>query len=94
MITIHVRYHNILQRGAGTACETVELPDGASLAEALRHLADQHGAPLREMLLGSDGNIASYLVIFRNGQLIGQQQHQLPLANDDELMLFLAISGG
>lgn len=93
-MTIHVRYHNILQRAAGTEHETIELPAGASIAEAVKHVANHHGMPLREMLLGPEGNVASYLVIFHNGQLVEQKHLQLSLADGDELMLFLAISGG
>ncbi|MGQ9492460.1 MAG: MoaD/ThiS family protein [Anaerolineae bacterium] len=94
MITIHVSYQNLLRRRAGVERETVQLPKEASLAEAIDYLAERHGAQLREVLFGPDGKIASYLVIFRNGRLVGQQQYQLLLANGDELMLFLAISGG
>ncbi len=93
-MNIHVRYHNILRRAAGTEGETVELQADASIAEAVKHLANRHGMPLRGMLLGPDGNVASHLVVFRNGQLVGQKQLQLSLADGDELMLFLAISGG
>ena len=94
MITISVRYHNLLRRGAGLEKETFTLPEGASLRDAVLYLAQLHGTPLREMLLESEGGISLHLVIFRDGQLVRPDQHDASLSDGQELMLFPAISGG
>jgi len=94
MISVSVRYHNILRQVAGSAEETVTLPAGTSLRGALEHLAERHGAHLRAMLFTPEGDVAAHLVVFRNRKLIHQDQRHLPLADGDELMLFPAISGG
>ena len=44
MISVTVRYHNLLLRIAGVAGETISLHD------ALERLAQRHEPPLREML--------------------------------------------
>jgi molybdopterin converting factor small subunit len=94
MITIRVKYHNVLRKMAARAAETVEVPPGTSVRAVLGQLAERHGAPLRDALFSSGGGIASHLVVFRNRKLLGPDQHDDPLAEGDELMLFPAIAGG
>lgn len=94
MITIRVKYHNVLRHMAALAEETVEMPAGTSVRAVLGHLAERHGAPLRDALLAPDGEISSHLVVFRNRKLMRPEQHDDPLADGDELMLFPAIAGG
>jgi molybdopterin converting factor small subunit len=94
MISVSVRYHNMLRRRAGVEQETIVLPEGTLLHRALEHLADRHGKRLREALFSPDGSVVSHLVIFRNRKLVPQDGHHLLLADGDELMLFPAIAGG
>jgi len=94
MITISVRYHNLLRRGAGLEKETFTLPEDASLRDALLYLAQLHGPPLQEMLLNPEGGISLHLVVFRDEKLVHPDQHDAPLSDGQELMLFPAISGG
>ena len=94
MITVTVRYHNLLRRMTGVKEETISLPVGASLRDALEHLAQRHGPALQEMLFEPDGGISLHLAVFYNRQLVRPDQHDAPLSADDELMLFPAIAGG
>ena len=94
MITITVRYHNLLRRMTGVKEERVALPEGASLRDALERLAQRHGPALQEMLFEPDGGISLHLALFCNRQLVRHGQHDAPLSADDELMLFPAIAGG
>ncbi len=94
MITITVRYHNLLRRMTGVKEETITLPVGASLRDALEHLAQRHGPALQEMLFEPDGGISLHLVVFRDQQLVLPDQHDTPLTDGEELMLFPAIAGG
>jgi MoaD family protein len=94
MIAVSVRYHNMLRRRTGVEQETITLPEGTALRTALERLADRHGSHLREMLFAPEGDVASHLVIFRNRKLMAHDQHDEPLSDGDELMLFPAIAGG
>lgn len=94
MITVTVRYHNLLRRVTGVAEETITLPASTSLRDALEHLAQRHGPALQEMLFEPDGGISLHLAVFCNRQLVRHDQHDAPLSADDELMLFPAIAGG
>jgi molybdopterin converting factor small subunit len=94
MIAVKVRYHNILRRAAEATEETITVPDNASLRDVLEHLGDRHGSGLREMLFAPDGSVVSHLVAFRNRKLVHRDQHDDPLSDRDELMLFPAVAGG
>ena len=93
MITVSVRYYNVLRQVTGLERETVVIPEG-SLPALLRHLAKAHGPALETMLFGQENAISDHLVIFCNQQLVPPGQRGKPLADGDELMLFPAMSGG
>lgn len=93
MISVSVRYHNILRQVTGLQRETVSLSE-PTLNALLEHLATTHGPSLRTMLFGPEGQVSTHLVVFRNQQLAPRGRGDLPLADGDELMLFPAISGG
>jgi molybdopterin converting factor small subunit len=94
MISVTVRYYNMLRRHTGLACEPLELPEGTEMVVAVRHLADRHGPAFAEMLLSSSGELASHLVVFVNQQLVFPGGPTPTLADGDEVKLFPAISGG
>lgn len=93
MISVSVRYHNMLRQITGLPEETVRL-SAPTLSALLEHLAEVHGPSLRTMVFGSDGQVSTHLVVFRNQQLAPRGQGDLALADGDVLMLFPAISGG
>jgi MoaD family protein len=94
MIAVTVRYYNMLRLHTGLKSERVELPEGTEVADALRLLAERHGAAFAGMLLSADGEPASHLVVFVNQQLVVAGGPAPSLANGDEVKLFPAISGG
>ncbi|NLE44436.1 MAG: MoaD/ThiS family protein [Chloroflexi bacterium] len=94
MMRIHVKYHNILRQRAGTDGETLRVPVGSSVRDVLRLAADTHGPLLEEMLFAASGAISSHLVVFRDRTLLRIAEHDEPLADDVELLLFPAIAGG
>ncbi len=92
-ITVTVRYHNILRRGAGVAEDTLHLPSTATVVAALDQLATDRAA-LRSLLFTDQGALESYVVVFRNGKLVPHEQLDAVLADGDQMMLFPAVSGG
>jgi MoaD family protein len=94
MITVTMRYYNMLRLHAGLAEERVELPAGTEVGDAVRLLAERHGGAFAGMLMAADGEPASHLVVFVNEQLVVASEYVRPLADGDEVKLFPAISGG
>ena len=93
MISISIRYVAQLKKAAGVACEEVEAPAPCSVRELLPLLADRHGAPLRNLLLGADGSPQSTILVF-----LGDKQvvlaDDVPLKEGDVVTLLSPMAGG
>jgi molybdopterin converting factor small subunit len=94
MITVTVRYYNMLRLHTSLEGERLELPEGTEVAAAIQYLAGRHGPAFAGMLLSPTGEPASHLVVFVNQQLVVAGGPAPPLADGDELKQFPAISGG
>ncbi len=90
---INVQYMAQLKHSAGTASETVELPDDADLAGLLNALSQQHGDPLRSLLLSNGGCIQPAMLIFVNDQQ-ARQDDAIALRDNDTITLLSPIAGG
>jgi MoaD family protein len=93
-IVVNVRYHNILRRAAGVEVREISLPGGVSVRDALEALSADADEALRSLLFTSEGDVVSYLVVFRNQKLVPHDRFDTRLADGDELKLFPAVSGG
>ena len=91
MIQILIRYHGIFAAIAAQRAERMELPDGATLLDALRLAARRH-PPLTEALFLANGEIAPYTRAFLNGTLLDDPKR--PLREGDEITLLPSLSGG
>lgn len=49
-VDVHVRYYAAARAAAGTESETVTLPAGSSVADALAHLRERHSEELSRVL--------------------------------------------
>jgi MoaE-MoaD fusion protein len=79
---IHVRYFAVVRERIGRSEETIEVPDGATVADAMRALAERHDAvrALRPDLL----------VAVNQESAAGER----PLEEEDELALIPPVAGG
>jgi len=93
-IDITIQYHNILRARAGVAFEMLSVPEGITLRDVLRQVAEAHGVALQEVLFTTEGAVSSHLVVFCNRQLLPATERDVVLTDGDELMLFPAIAGG
>jgi len=90
---VHVRYMAQLKQAAGTASESVELDGPWSALAFVAHLAERHGEPLRQFLLGPEGQLRpSVLVFVGDEQVVAGQS--VPLRDGDVLTLLTPIAGG
>ena len=94
MISVNVRYYNLLRRRAGVGHATLRLPVGANLQTALQQMVSLHGRDLQEALLSPEDDVVSHLVVFCNDKLVHEDRAEFSLADGDELKLFPASSGG
>jgi molybdopterin converting factor small subunit len=93
LISIRIRYMAQLKQAAGVACEEIELPVPCSVRDLLRLLADRHGAPLRNLLLGEEGSPQPTILVFlRDEQVV--PAGEVPLEEGDEVTLLSPMAGG
>lgn len=74
---------------------TIEVPDGATLTDALDALLERH-PDLEARVLGEDGELAEHINVLRNGENVFANGAGLetPVSEDDELAMFPPVSGG
>lgn len=66
----------------------------ANVLEALTHLADLF-PPVRKRLFTHQGNVASWVTVSLNGELIaGRAAAHTPLGTDETVMVIPAMAGG
>ncbi len=93
MIRVTFHFYNILADTAGIRTLEKEFGGITHLIDAVQLLSSEYPSAFKAMLL-ADGSISNYLKIFLNGQLIQENDFQIPLANGDVILLFPAVSGG
>ncbi len=93
MITIRVRYYNILAAYANRRNQTVELMEGSTILNLIEAVAQENSASFREVVM-LDNRPNPHLRIFCNNALVDEKQMNSPLVDGDEIIFFPALSGG
>lgn len=90
---VTVEYTAQIKRAAGTARESIDIADGATLSQLIVQLAADRDESLQRMLLTSDGSPQPTLLVF-----IRDEQWRLddatPLVEGDVVTFLSPISGG
>jgi molybdopterin converting factor small subunit len=95
MAKITVKMLGVAKDAAGRDRETITIPEGANVHEALRTLIDLHGQPLRDALLDPVTGTPVATLILLNGVEIGNLQGlDSPLNQGDALVLLSVTHGG
>jgi molybdopterin converting factor small subunit len=90
---VTLEYTAQLKRAAGIGREAFVLPDGATLSDALRHAAYQHGDEFRRLVFTSAGSIHPVLLLFHGDAQVSPAADQR-LNDGDTVTVMTPISGG
>jgi molybdopterin converting factor small subunit len=90
---VHVKYQAQARQAAGVATESIELADSCSVEMAVRQLAERHGEPLRKHLLGTDGRLSPFILLFV-GDRQAAQPGTLALSENEVLTILSPMAGG
>jgi molybdopterin converting factor small subunit len=93
VISVSIRYFNILAGYSGKKQETLRLPEGTTGRQLILHLVAIYGEPFRGVVLSGEG-LSDHLRIFRNEQSLHGEALDAPLEDEDHIMLFPAVAGG
>ncbi|MEJ5201173.1 MAG: MoaD/ThiS family protein [Anaerolineales bacterium] len=88
---VKVRYYNLVADYLGRKTEERFLEDGATCYSLVRVLSEENES-FRRLAFTDEGKISHRLRIFRNGQMIVDAN--IRLADQDEIQMFPAVSGG
>lgn len=90
---VEVRLFGEFREAAGKVTVALELPPGASCAQALRELVKNE--PQLEGMLFSQGTLRDHLHVFVNGENVNHREGlRTKLSPGDVLTFFTPISGG
>lgn len=90
---VTVEYRAKARKAAGIASETVELAEPCSIQELLVRLAHQHGEPMRQLVLGSDGTPHPAILLFLGDQQVRPDSRQ-PVEDGDVLVMLPPVTRG
>jgi MoaD family protein len=92
---LRVQYMAQLRAAVGRAEESVELPDGSSLAALFNHLAATYGRDAEPHLLSVNGQAQPGLLVVVNGTARPAREAGMTvLRAGDEVVLLPPIAGG
>jgi molybdopterin converting factor small subunit len=88
---VTVMYMAQIKRSAGCPAEDIDSPDGITLGEFLRSLADRHGPAFRTLLVNEANEPRKSLLFF-----VGDEHAVLsrPLRDGDAVTILAPMSGG
>lgn len=90
---VTVEYTAQIKRAAGTARESLDVADGATVADVLRAAADGHDDSFRRLVLTSENSPQPTLLIFVADEQVRADSSD-PLADGTTVTLLAPISGG
>jgi molybdopterin converting factor small subunit len=94
MADITVKMLGVAKDAAGKDRETITIPKGANVHEALRTLIDIHGQPLRDALLDPVTGTPVATLILLNGVEIGNLQGLESSLNHGDILVLLSVTHG
>lgn len=90
---IEVHYATQVKRAAGIRSETVTVPDGSTVRELVRQVADRHGEALHKLLLNASGDVQPGLLLFLGDAQVATGADPA-LTDGATLTIMSPISGG
>jgi len=94
MTEINVKLLGVAKDAAGRDSDTITVPEGANVNEALRTLIEAHGQPLRDALLDPVTETPVATLILINGVEIGNLRGLETLLNHGDEMVILSVTHG
>jgi molybdopterin converting factor small subunit len=92
-MAVTVRYMAQLRSAAGVASESIDLRGPCTSSELAAQLVAQHGESLRRLLVGADGRISPFILVFVGDTQVGPDE-PLSLEEGAVITLLSPVAGG
>ncbi len=92
-LTVHVHYFSILADYVSAKDADLIVKQGSSVADFLSYLIEINPTAFKNIMMNG-GSRSTFVRVFRNGELVGEENESAAIADGDEFKLFPAISGG
>lgn len=89
---IEVKYFNIVQKKLDKKKDEVNLESDSNIYDLLEKLTEYNGQRVNKILLDKNGEIKSYIKIYRNNKLL--TNYDIKLSDQDTVNIFMAVAGG
>lgn len=89
---IEVKYFNIVQKKLDKKKDEVNLESDSNIYDLLEKLTEYNGQRVNKILLDKNGEIKSYIKIYRNNKLLNN--YDIKLSDQDTVNIFMAVAGG
>ncbi len=89
---IEVKYFNIVQMKLDKKKDEIDLKPGSGIYDLIEKLAEINGPKLNNIILDNNGEIKSYIKIYRNKKLLSD--YKVELSDRDTVNIFMAVAGG
>lgn len=94
IMSVTFSYTGQLAAAAGTADESVEIPETGKLRPVLDQLAEKHGEEYAELIFDREGKIRPTLLVVLDGIQSGGDKESMTIDGVDSVMLMTPIAGG
>ncbi len=92
-MNVTIEYSAQLKKNVGHASETLELPDGATVQDAVRAIAHREGGAVAEFLLTPEGTLTSSILLCVDDEQVFWTQ-AAPLRDGAVVTIATPIAGG
>lgn len=89
---VKVSYLSILRDATGVKEEEIQLKEGATVEDLIRHLIEKYGERLRQIL--TDSEIEQGIMITLDGALLSKADMKNPISDGSEVLIGLPPFGG
>jgi MoaD family protein len=91
-LRVKVSYLSILRDATGVKEEEIQLKEGATVEDLIRHLIEKYGERLRQLL--TDSEIEQGIMITLDGALLSKADMKNPISDGSEVLIGLPPFGG
>ena len=95
VMRVHTRFYAFLREKVGRSEDTLELEEGATIADFLKQISEKYGEIVGRDIFDEDGSLRSGFAVALNGENVRREEWGTTKLKDGDLVVILPpIAGG